>query len=922
MYYLIYIFFAILLSMVCLPGTAQEIKVSGQIPDTTALKPLPPADTIPPLPTDTIPQADSTLTEEPSGDLQTTVDYNAEDSIHFDVVNQKVYLYGNAKITYGEIMLEAEEIEIDWVGNMITARGGVDSTGKPMGQPIFTDGPEKFETEAIRYNFKTRKAFINGVVTQQDEGMVYGKTVKKNEKDEVFIRDGWYTPCDCEPGEIPDLYIKSDKMKLTRGLVVTGPFHLVITDVPTPLGLPFGIFPKPQRQNSGIIVPAYGEERRRGFFLRDGGYYFDINEYVNLTLLGEIYTKGSFGFTVRSQYSKRYAYSGNLNFRFNQQNQAPDSSDPDNVVKDFSLAYNHTPASVGKNSRFSASVNIATSSYNQNNPTGNVDDNLRTTLSSSAQYSVNFPGTPFNMAISARHNQNLITEVVSVSLPDFSMNMNSITPFQGKNSSGGGNVFQRIRIGWNMVGTNRITNTPVSTPGGIPSDKIINRDPEADSTIAFNFDNLPQLLERAQNGIRHSIPISTNFNLLRYFTVSPSFNYEEVWYFKKLDYKFVPDSNKVAITTVNGFNRVYEYSMGAGLSTRLYGTYFFKGEKVQAMRHTIVPTISFGYRPDFGDTTKYGYYQEVPIDTAKNIDPRFGNDQNKRLLSHYDGFVYGTPSAGRSGSLGFSLNNQWELKVRNDNDTTENAEPTKKVPILENLSLSTSYNFIADSFRLAPINISARTRLFDNKINIAASATVDPYAYIVRDSTVKNEEVFVNSIKMDQYAWEAGQGLGHLTSANLNISTSLNPKANKDKESDKYTEEELEYINTHRDQYVDWEVPWNVSLTYRIGYSRDLRQSSEEESFFDRITANSLQFNGDLSLTEKWKINFSSGYDLKRKEFTMTSIDIRRDLGCFEMSFNWIPFGRFTSFHFQVNVKSSLLRDLKLQRRNSFYDQF
>ena len=919
MYYLTYIFFAILLTMACLPGVAQEIKVSGQIPDTTAVAPLPKPDSLPPVLSDTIP-TDSTTITEPEGDIETTIDYNAEDSMHFDVANQKVYLYGNAKITYGQVILEAAEIEIDWVNNTLTARGGLDSAGNAAGQPVFTDGPEKFETEGITYNFETRKAFINGVVTQQEEGMVYGKTVKKNEKDEIFLKDGWYTPCDCEPGEVPDLYIKSNKMKLTRDLVVTGPFHLVITDVPTPLGLPFGIFPKPRKQNSGIIVPAYGEERRRGFFLRNGGYYFDINERVNLTLLGEIYTRGSYGFTVRSQYIKRYAYSGNLNFNFVQQNQSPNSSNSDDVSRDFSLQYGHTPASVGKNSRFSASVNVATSSYNQNNPTGNVDDNLRTTLSSSMQYSVTFPSSPFNLSLSARHNQNLLTDIVSVNLPDLSMNMNSITPFKGKNSTGAGNVFQRIRVGWNMVGTNRITNAPVTPPVGIGRNKITDLNLEPD-TLKFNFENMPTLLQRAQNGIRHSIPVSTNFNLFRYFTVSPSFNYEEIWYFKKLNHTFLPDSNKVQTEVIDGFSRAYQYNTSASVSTRLYGTYFFKGENVQAMRHTIVPSVSFGYRPDFGDP-KYGFYQEVLVDTAYVEDPRFGNNQNQRLLSRYEGFIYGAPSAGRSGSIGFSLNNQLELKIRNKNDTTENAEPTKKLPILENLSLSGSYNYLADSFKLSPISISARTRLFDNKINIAASASLDPYAYVVMDSTTRNEEVFINSIKANQYAWQAGQGIGSISSANLNISTNLNPKANKDKESDELTEEELEYINTHREQYVDWDVPWNVRLTYRISYGQNLRQAPEEETFFDRIIAHSLQFNGDLSLTEKWKINFNSGYDLKRQEFTMTSIDVRRDLGCFEMSFNWVPFGRFTSYSFQVNVKSSLLKDLKMQRRNSFYDQF
>ncbi len=922
LYYLSRLIFILFSLIVSIGLKAQEIKISGQLPDSTAMDTIPLPDTIV---TDSTLRADSLKTKKPQGDIETAIQYNAKDSMHFDIPHQIVYLYGSAKITYGEIELEAEEIQIDWVHNMLTAKGGIDSVGKPMGQPVFKDGAETFETENIKYNFKTRKAYITGVTTKQDEGLVYGKTVKKNEKNEVFIKDGWYTTCECEPGEKPDLYIKSSKLKLIpKDKVIAGPFHLVIADVPTPLGLPFGLFPMPRRQNSGIIVPAYGEERNRGFFLRDGGYYFDINDNVNLTLLGEIYSKGSYGFGIQSQYYKRYAYRGNLNFRFNRQKLNSDSNNPQDV-KDFTLAYSHQPQSTGRNSRYSASVNIATNTYTQNNPTGNIEDNLRTTLSSNMQYSVTFPNSPFNMSVSFRHNQNLITKEVNVSLPEFSLGMNRIYPFQGKSGTAN-NVFQKISVGWTAQGTNRISNRISFKAPNLSYDEVIQPEGPADSVIAFNMANLPILLENAQNGIRHTVPISTSFNLLKFFTVSPSFNYEEIWYFKKLDYTFVPDSNKVAFDRINGFSRAYSYNASAGVSTRLYGYFPFRGEKVQAIRHTINPTLSIGYRPDFGDE-KYGFYQKVRKDNEVDINPQFGTDNNEVLLSRYTGFPYGSPSAGKSGAIGFGITNQLEMKVKNENDTTENAEATKKIPILEQLSFNGSYNFMADSFRLSPISISARTRLLDGKINISGSASLDPYAYNIDNR--QEREGYIFQYKQDRYAWQEGQGIGRITSANLTLSTSLNPKAREKEQEEReeeeasgnYTAEELAYIDATRDQYIDWDVPWNIRLNYSINYRRNMLRTKENPSFGDFISTHSVSFSGDVSLTEKWKISYNSGYDLKRKEFTITNLNVHRDLGCFEMSFNWVPFGRLTSYSFQVNVKSSLLKDLKLQRRNSFYDR-
>ena len=902
-----------------------------------------------PLPVDTIPADSITLNDTTAvaadssvvqGDIQTTIEYTAEDSIYFDVVNRKIYLYGDANINYGEIRLQADYVEMDWVNNMLTAKGMPDSTGRIVGKPIFTDGPEEYQTETIRYNFKTQKAFISGVLTkpQEAEGFVFGNTVKKNEKNEVFISKGWYTPCDCEPGETPDLYIKSSKLKVVPGeLIVSGPFNLVITDIPTPLGLPFGIFPMPRRQNSGIVVPTYGEERRRGFFLKNGGYYFDINEYVNLTLLGEIYSKGSYGFSIISDYRKRYAYNGGLNFQFNRQLIDPDGADSQEA-RDFRLTFRHTPQSRGA-SRFSASVNMATSSFIQNNPTTNVENNLRTTLSSTMTYSTAFRGTPFNMAMSFRHNQNLLTDVFNVILPELSVNMNRVYPFKNIARSRS-SWLSKVNVGYRMAARNQLTNEAVRPPRGIPANLIADRDPRADSVLAINSENLPEILRRTQTGMEHTIPISTSFNIFNYFTVSPSLNYEEVWYLKELDYEFDSAINKVRVEEIPGFTRAASWNTSVGVNTRVYGTYNFKRDsKVQAIRHTVIPSLSMSYSPDFSDP-RFGYYQQVRLDDEVLIDPYTGVDRNEKLISRYDGFIFGAPSPGKSGSVGFSLNNNLEMKVRNDKDTTENAKPTRKIPIFESLSLSTSYNLIADSFKLAPFNISARTRLFDGKVNINAAMAMDPYTYIPDNiqpiDTIgrgDNQRVVRNFVRTDLYAWQPlgefanlpeqtvaliDRGIGTITRANLAFTTNFQPKQKKEKNTENVPEEELEFIDRNREDYVDFDIPWSVRLRYNISYTNDPRRrtiSGEDE----RIRQ-SVMFSGDVSIAPKWKVQFNSGFDFVRQEITQTSIDVFRDLGCFDFQFNWVPFGRFTSYHVQINVKSSMLSDLKLQRRRAWQD--
>lgn len=967
--YLCIIFGALLLS----PGVfAQEIEKTLPSADSVGiispsiLGDTIPSDTIPPaaaladsIPADSTQKVDS-IAMRANSDVKTTIEYNAEDSIYFDVANQIIHMYGDAHIDYGDVSLDAAYIQLDWVNNTLIAEGMPDSTGQIAGKPVFKEGSEEYQTENIKYNFKTRRAYITNVLTkpQEAEGYVYGEAVKKNEFDEVFIDKGWYTTCDCEPGEVPDFYIQSKKLKVVPGnLVVSGPFNIVIADIPTPLGLPFGIFPMPRRQNSGIIVPTYGEERRRGFFLRNGGYYFDINDYVNLTLLGEIYSKGSYGFQVMSDYNVRYKYSGGLNFQFNRQRQGIATEDDDQVSNDFRLTYRHTPVARG-NSRFSASVNIATSSFIQNNPSPNVYNNLRTTLSSTVSYSTAFRNSPFNLSLGFRHNQNLLTDVFNVTLPELSLNMNRIYPLRNLAKSNT-SWLSKVNMSYQLTGSNRLTNDVVRVTSRIPDAKIANLNPLADSVLAINGSNLSKILDRTQISFRHSIPVSTSFNLMRFFTVSPSFNYEELWYFKQLDYNFLPNQNQVRIDTIPGFNRVYSWNLGAGTTTRLYGLFTFKGDrKIQAIRHTLIPSIGFSYRPDFSDP-RYGYYEQVQIDTTRQpITGRNGRveDLNKPYLYLYEGLASGSsgPSSGRSGAISFSLNNNLEMKVRNDKDTAQDAEPTRKIPILESFSLSTSYNLISDSFKLAPINVSARTRLFNNKINISASMNVDPYSYdldprgpIFQYDTLNDGSVYEKYVKVDRYAWKASETegggfipkLGTVTSANISFNTNLNPKKREQKqetieeaENAGLTAEEVDYVSRNYDDFVDFDIPWSLSLRYSLSYSFDprrrlIREATVIDNYYGYSSNNSnsrirqsIMFNGDLNVAPKWKIGFQSGYDLQEYEITQTSINVFRDLGCFEMRFDWVPFGRYTSYYVQINVKSSMLSDLKLQRRRTWRD--
>lgn len=835
-------------------------------------------------------KADSVKTK-PKSDIETTINYSARDSINSSIDGQIVKLYGDAKIVYGAIELMADEITIDYKNSTLSATGSRDSLGRRISFPSFKDGGQLYEMKDIVYNFKTGRARITEVVTEQQQAWLHGEVVYKNEKNELLSLNNSYTTCGLEH---PHFSIRSTKTKaIPDDKIVSGPFYMEFNEIPLPIGFLFGMFPAQRESKSGIIVPSYGEDRTRGFSLRNGGYYFDISEYFKLALTGDIYSKGGHAIYVRSPYVKRYHYNGNLNFSFSKYPASSNIEDK-SVQKDFSLAWNHTPQSKGTG-RFSASVNAASSSYNRNNNMNYAYtdmsqtslNNISRKLSSNISYSKRFSNTPFSLGLNLSHNQDLQTEQVDMQLPNLTVNMQNQYPFQRKD--GKTTALDNFSFGYSMAGSNRITNDMGTKRG---------TNPPEDSIVAFNFSNFATLFENGKKGIRHSIPVGYSFKAFRFFTISPSVSYEEKWYFEKLSWKYDIINNQrtlVVADTIHGFNRIANYSVAAALNTRLYGTYNFKRGKVKAIRHTLNPTLSFGMTPNF--TKNPNYFQAI-------------NDNGKiTYKARHEGFVYGASTPGKSGAIGFGLGNSVEMKVKSEKDTV-----ARKVSLLNSLSIGSSYNLVADSFKLAPFGISANAAAFNNLLSFNMSASLDPYYY----KTFKNETGDSYQRRVDEYAWKNGS-LGRITSASLAINTNLNPKAreNDQKSRDKITQSDLpqqekDFLLNNPNSYVDFEIPWSLRVNYSLAYSHPLN--------YETSITQTLQFSGDLSLSQKWKVNFTSGYHFESKEFTQTTITIARDLHCWTMNFLWVPFGPFTSYNFSIHVKASVLQDLKMERRKPFYD--
>jgi LptD protein len=827
------------------------------------------------------------------GTIETTIFYSSRDSINSTLNPKIIKLYGAAKIKYGTIELEAEEIIIDYDSSTITAHGGIDTLGKDTGFPVFKNGSEKYETKDIVYNFKTKRAKISEVRTKQGDGIMHGKAVFKNEKNELFSLSNGYTTCDLAH---PHFRIISTRAKAIPGdKMVSGPFYMEFNGVPTPVGFLFGIFPAQKKSSSGIIVPAYGEERNRGFFLRGGGYFFDISDYVKLEVKGDIYSKGSNALYINSTYKKRYAYNGLFNFSYTNNITTTNIEAPQHS-KDFRLTWSHSPQTKGTG-RFSASVNAATSGYNNNNylgvntnPSATRIDNTSRKLSSNVSYSKTFPGSPFSYGLNLRINQDLTTKEVDVPFPDFNFNVNNIYPFKKYKGS---MFLQNISTRLTTTATNQITNNLGS----------IGKDPTIDSIAPFNMKTLPKLIQNAKKGVHSNLPLQTSFKLFHFFTFTTSITFDELMYFEKLNWGVDATGKNIAVKdTIKGFSTVTNYSGSVGFTTRIYGTKFFKKtSKIQAIRHIINPSISLNFQPDFS-APKYDYYQRFDI---------VNNGVTQTVFkSRYDGFIYGSSKQGQSRSMSFGVNNNIEMKVKGKADTV-----AKKIPLFNTLSITSGYNFAAPSFKLSPVSLAANTNVLNGKVNVNFAGQIDPYVYRIDSIDEKTGKV-IEQTRIDHITLSNG-----LSSATFAFSTNLNPKGqSKDNTTrDKIgksglSDSDKKFFMDNPDAYVDFSIPWNLRINYNVNYVRT--------GHLTPTVTQAMRFNGDVSLSKKWKITYNSGFDFQSKQITQTQITLRRDLHCWQMSLNWVPFGKYQSYSFSIGIKSGMLRDLKLDRNRSFYDTF
>lgn len=741
---------------------------------------------------------------------------------------------------------------------LLYAEGSMDSTGHLSGTPDFTQGDQQFRSQNIRYNFQTKKGKIGYVITKEGEGYIHGDVVKKDPENNFFISNGQYTTCNLDT---PHFSITSRKLKMiSNSKIVTGPAFLTIEQVPTPLLIPFGFFPNKKGRSSGIIFPAFGESTQRGFYFQRLGYYFGLNDNLNLALTTDLYTKGSKVFDASSVYKKRYRYSGNLRLSYaytvNSEKELPDYS----VTKDFHISWTHSKDSkANPNSSFSANVNAGTSRYYQNT-ISSVSNFLSNTFQSSVSYGYSFPDKPINLGVAVNHSQNIITRDLQITAPDIALNVSRITPFKRKLAVGAQKWYEKIGLNYSMRASNSI---------------------QTKDTLLFRS----QTLDEMRNGVQHNLPINTSFNILKFYNFSPSVSYTERWYFKTTEYKWDSENRKVDTITTNKFATAREYSVSASMTTRIYGMYQFKHGKIAAFRHVLTPSASFTYRPDFSDA-KYGYYKNYQADTLGTI----------RQYSIFQNALFGSPSAGKFANLGYSLDNNLEMKVRTKTDT---GDAFKKIKLFETLRLSGAYNMIADSLRLSPFTISGRTTLLE-RFFINFSGVMNPYAF---DSLNRD---------INRYLVDTQGKLARLTSANVALNFSLNQKQ-KDRTSTKYSQQEIDYINQHPEEYIDFNIPYNLTVAYVFSYSRTGNAAVGRSQ--------SASFNGDVNLTPKLKIGFNSWYDITNGKFTNFGLNFYRDLHCWEMRMNWIPFGFQESWNFQINVKASILQDLKLLKRKDFFDQ-
>lgn len=832
--------------------------------------------------------------EKTDSEIEAEVKYKALDSLSFSLDSGYVELFGDAVISYDDIKLEAAYIRYNMDNSTVVAYGLPDSAGVIQGKPVFTDPANSFKSKSLEYNFKTKKAYVEEVVTEQEGGYLHAEQTKKQSSGHIHLKDGKYTTCDAEH---PHFYIAITKgISMPGDKIVSGPAYVVLADVPLPLGIPFGFFPNTTTKSSGVIIPKYGEEDRRGFYLRDGGYYFALNEYFDLKLTGDIYSNGTWGVRIGSNYKVNYRFAGNLNVKyFKNITGYKNIEGLYSVSKDYSIGWSHNQDSrANPTSSFRASVNLSSSSYDQNH-THNINNVMTNTKQSSISYTKSMG--KFNLAASFNHSQNSNTNSVNLTMPKVSFNMSRINPFKRKVAVGPKRWYEDIQLSYTSILENRVSTT--------------------DSLLFTN-----QVWDDMKNGYKQTIPLSLSIRpfsktpALQSFSITPSMNYNGIVYTKQTE-KYISGYTDADVAIVEdslisklSYAQSLYPSIGAGLSPKIYGMFQFKGEgRLEAIRHVMTPSANFSYVPDMGNLQP-DYYRSL-------IDPVNGDTIE---YSIYEDQIYGTPTFnGASGSVSLSLRNNLEAKMRSKNDTIEEME---KVKLIDNLSLSTSYNvFHTDPLTPAwsAISFSGNTSVLKNKLNLSFRGSMDPFGY--DDTRSRTRETWYSMTGKPLRLTSASISSGFSLRSGQNKSGAKDDQAEMDQESQLNnelmgTQDGTMYDANTEDyygDYVDFEIPWSLRIDYSFGYTKPKDVVNIVQTF---------RASGDFSLTPNWKIGFSTGYDLDRKQFTTTNLSIYRDLHCWEMRISVVPFGTYKSYNFQINAKSSILSDLKYKKQQSWQDNF
>lgn len=836
-------------------------------------------------------------------DIETAVTFSASDSLVLEGLNN-AYLYGDGTVEYQDFKLNSAQIRMELDSSTVYAAGIADTAGVVQGQPVFKDKSGEYESETMKYNFKTERGYITGVITEQQDGFLQGGRAKRMDDGSFYVEDGKYTTCDDH--ENPHFYFQLTRAKVRPDKdVVTGPGYMVLADVPLPLALPFGYFPFSKKYSSGVIFPSFGDDYNLGFYLRDGGYYFAINDNVDLALTGELYTKGSWGLSGHLNYVKRYRYRGTFDISF-LNTVYGDKGAPDyQKMRNFQVVWSHSQdAKANPNLNFSASVNFATSGYSRNDLNSYYNSSFtENTKSSTVNMTYRFPSSKWSLSATANIAQRSQDSTLQVSFPNLTVTMSQTAPFKRKKSVGGEKWYEKIKMSYSGRFQNSLTSG---------QDEFFKKN----------------LIKDWKNGMQHSLPISATFSLFKYINVSPSISINDRMYTSKIRRQWDTQASREVQDTTYGFYNIFDFNVSMGFDTKIYGFWKpmkFLGDKVQMIRHVLTPTVSFGWNPDFGNPGWgiYNYYYYT--DQAGN--------QQRRDYSYFSHGIFNVPGRGKSGVVSVNLANNLEMKVKSDKDSTG----VKKISLIENLSLSESYNFAADSLRLSPLQANIMLRLVKN-FNLNINSTWDPYVYKLNSS---GTPVQVNRLRIQE-----GKGLYRLSSAGTSFSYTFNNDTfrrkkdndnNKDRDDNGYGDEEDEDTehesfsdmasrkrekkgksdsgqSSDSDGYASWQFPWSLSINYSVSYGYGDFDYDKME-YKGRWTQN-LSFNGNIRPTKNWNFSFSASYDFTLHKLAYMNCSISRDIHCFTMSASFVPVGPYKSYNFHIAVKSSLLKDLKYDQRS------